>query len=290
MKSMIKQLKKEPKPNPQVSVLPKLKFPKHLQDILDRKVARVRGEPVGITLDYETSPMLGWFFGPLWETGIIKLVKPFQILSVGWMEHGSEKVYVLGQNHFPSYKKGELDDYEICVFFSHVLNKYDYIVAQNGDQFDIKVFNTRLSFWGLPPISTEKSFDTKKIAKTKLRLPSNKLNDIAEFFGFGQKIQTDKELWFGCMAGDEAAWKKMNEYCKHDVFLTDQIFSRLLPFTTQLNTYMRMNHTDINCSNVDCLSENLVPSKKRKVVNGWRWQYQCLDCGKYTTDTKLIKE
>ena len=46
---------------------------------------------------------------------------------------------------------------------------------------------------------------------------------------------------------------------------------------------------DIQCSNPDCLSHNLTRSKNRKVVGGWNVQYQCKDCGRYTTKKKLVK-
>ena len=77
-----------------------------------------------------------------------------------------------------------------------------------------------------------------KMSRNNLYLPSNKLNDIAEFFGIGEKLSTNKDLWFDCMAGDKKAWGLMEKYNKQDVVLCDELYTKLLPYTKQFNTYI----------------------------------------------------
>src|SRR3990167_1625611 len=183
-------------------------------------------KPRGIVLDYETSPQLGWFWGKIWETNIIKVEQHTQIICGAWKEHGIDKINFISQRDFKGYKPGVLDDYQLCEYFQNLINEFDYVVAQNGDAFDIRVLNTRLAFHGIPQVSTTKSFDTMKMSRNNLYLPSNKLNDIAEFFGIGEKLSTNKDLLFDCMAGDKKAWGLMEKYNKQDVVLCDELYTK----------------------------------------------------------------
>lgn len=245
--------------------------------------------PKILAFDFETSPSKGYFFGGIWETNIIEVIEYEQILCVAWMEHGSNKVHVKGQCDFPSYKKGVLNDRDLVIFFRDIISKYDIVSAHNGDRFDLTVFNTRLLAHGLQPISLESTIDTKKIAKNRFHLPSNKLDDIADFLGIGRKLSTHKGLWLGCEKGIQSDWKYMKKYCGMDVILQDTVLNYIIPFIKHRNTFANLDGKYPNCINPTCLSNNVIKSKLRKVVGGWKQQYQCKDCGSYYQDPKLIK-
>jgi len=245
--------------------------------------------PKILAFDFETSPAKGYFFGSIWETNVIEIIEYEQILCVAWMEHGSNKVHVKGQDDFKGYKPGVLNDKELVMFFRDIISKYDIVSAHNGDRFDITVLNTRLLAHGLAPINLSSTIDTKKIAKNKFHLPSNKLDDIADFLGIGRKLSTHKGLWMGCEKGIQTDWNYMKKYCKLDVVLQDKVLDYIIPFVKFNNVYSQLNGVDINCSNPTCCSKKLKINKKRKVVGGWKNQYQCDDCGSYTTDSKLNK-
>jgi len=247
-------------------------------------------KPKILAFDFETSPAKGYFFGGIWDTNIIEIIEYEQILCVAWMEHGSNKVHVKGQDDFKGYKKGVLNDKELVVFFRDIISKYDILSAHNGDRFDVTVFNTRLLAHGLEPISIASTIDTKKIAKNKFHLPSNKLDHIADFLGIGRKLSTHKGLWLGCEQGVETDWNYMKKYCKLDVKLQDEVLKYIIPFVKFNNTYSTLDTINLNCVNPTCLSKELRPHKKRKVVGGYRNQYQCKVCGSYTTDKKTIRD
>ena len=63
----------------------------------------------------------------------------------------------------------------------------------------------------------------------------------------------------------------------------------ILPYV-KLSKNQKVFSTNISCDNPLCLSNNLVKSKLRKVVGGWKQQYQCKDCGCYKTPKELIKD
>ncbi len=245
-------------------------------------------KPSITVFDIESSPQLGWFFGGIWETNITKIVDYETIICISYWDSKTNKIKNLAQWDFPHWKKGVWNDKELVEKFREIIIKYDIIAGQNSDQFDIKLFNARLAFHGLDPIPETKTFDTKKIAKSRLKLPSYSLEIMANFFGLeGKYHHSGLDMWFKSRDGDRKAQKEMVHYCNIDVEKTKDVLLRLLPFMKQQSSYIRMNTTDINCSNPDCLSKQLVKHKKRRVVNGWKWQYQCMDCGSYITDNKI---
>jgi len=242
-----------------------------------------------LSIDYETSPSKGYFFGSIWETDIVEKIEDEQILCVGY-KWGDGPVKVIGQDDFKGYKKGVLNDRELVKFFAPILAKADIVSAHNGDSFDIKVFNTRLLAHGMAPVPIAKTFDTKKQAKSVFHFSSNRLDDIAAFLGIGRKLSTHKSLWFGCEKGDPKAWKYMKKYCGLDVILQYEVLKRILPFTKQSTDFIKENKDGVTCPSPLCLSKHMIKSKRRIVKGGYKQQYQCQKCGSYHTSNKVIKD
>ena len=165
-----------------------------------------------------------------------------------------------------------------------VIADADIVTAHNGDRFDLTVFNTRLLAHGLDPIPPTKSLDTKKIAKNKFHLPSNKLNDIADFLGIGKKLSTTKDLWMGCEKGDEKAWRYMKRYCAQDVILQDTVLGYIIPFIKHVHNYNAITGEQHRCPNPTCGSNNL-QRRGFNISSAGRYQrYQCIDCGTWSSD------
>lgn len=247
-------------------------------------------EPSIVVFDLESSPQKGWFWGSIHETNIIKIEEYETIITACYWDSISQQVRSISQWDFSDWKKGVWNDKKLVEKLREIIIKFDIIAGQNSDQFDIKLLNSRLAFHGMDLIPDSRTFDTKKIAKSKLKLPSYSLEVMANFFGLeGKYHHSGLDMWFGCRDGVKAYQKEMVHYCKVDVIKTKDLLYRILPYMKQWNSYVRMNGVNLNCSNVNCLSSDLVPHKKRRVVSGWKWQYQCMGCGAYTTDTKLAE-
>lgn len=245
--------------------------------------------PKILSIDFETSPSKGYFFGSIWETNIIDVIEHEQILCVAYKINDGP-VKVIGQDDFKGYKPGVLNDFNLVKFFAPILADADVVSAHNGDQFDIKVFNTRLLAHGLSPIPVTKSFDTKKIAKSMFHFSSNKLDDIAGFLNIGRKLSTHKSLWFGCEKGDKRSWDVMKKYCKKDVALQYDVLKKILPFAKQTGNFVFINKDGVTCPSPLCLSQHMTKDRRSRVKGGWKQQYQCQDCGSYYTDPKIIKD
>ena len=145
-------------------------------------------------------------------------------------------------------------------------------------------------FHNLPPLPENIiSLDTKKLYKKVSRLPNNKLDTIGQFTGVGTKLKHQgTDLFIDCGRGDEKAWKINEKYNKKDVDLTYAVLKKVLPYVT-LQAKQTTFSEDIQCSNPLCLSHNLIKSKRRRVTGGWKQQYECKDCHKYTQGKQLNK-
>ena len=146
------------------------------------------------------------------------IIKERAIICVSYKWLGEEEIYSL------AWDKNQ-DDRFLLEQFIEVLNEADLIVAHNGDRYDLKFIKTRAIFHGLSMYLNYPQFDTLKVAKKKFMFNSNKLDYIADFLGYGNKIKTEMKLWDDIIFNScPEAMKKMIEYCNKDVKLLEEIY------------------------------------------------------------------
>lgn len=119
------------------------------------------------------------------------------------------------------------DDSRIVAKLWELYEQADAVLAHNSQGFDHKVVQTRAIYNGFPPLPQVKVLDTLQLVKKYLKLPSNRLDAIGEFFGLGRKISTGGiSLWRKVQEGDEEAMEQMVEYCLQDVDLLYDVYLR----------------------------------------------------------------
>lgn len=102
------------------------------------------------------------------------------------------------------------------------------VCAHNNLKYDHKVLQTRCSFNNLPPLPKVKVIDTLPLVKRHLKLPSNKLADVAAYFGLSRKSDSGgMESWKLVQSGDALAMSEMVDYCKQDVVVLSEIYKKL---------------------------------------------------------------
>lgn len=123
------------------------------------------------------------------------------------------------------------DDKTLLELFIEELNSADFIVGHNANNFDLPWIRTRALFHDLEMLPTYKAVDTLKIARSKHRFPSNRLDAIGDYLGVGRKIKTERNLWVDTIEGtdgkDTKALDKMVEYCEQDVLLLEAVYNKL---------------------------------------------------------------
>lgn len=119
------------------------------------------------------------------------------------------------------------DDSRIIAKLFELYEEADAVLAHNSLGFDHKVVQARAIFNNFPPLPQVKILDTLQLARKYLKLPSNRLDAIGEFFGLGRKVSTGGiSLWRKVQEGDEQAMQDMVTYCEQDVDLLYDIYLR----------------------------------------------------------------
>jgi hypothetical protein len=190
--------------------------------------------PRVLTFDIETAFHIGGYFGPTYDVNIAKVIQKGYVLGFAWKYSGKPRIYSCYIWDFPRYKREPRNDIEVIRKWRKVMSDptVHLVVGQTSISFDTKVMYGRLLIHNLAPLALPPQADTKKMVKSIARFDSNKLDDLAESFGYGKKHKTDADLWWDCMMGIKKAQKRMVEYNKRDVEITEKVYFHLLPHVT----------------------------------------------------------
>lgn len=240
-----------------------------------------------LSWDIETSPIIATTWG-IWDQniGTDSILEDWKIICASWKWlHESEPEAVTWkktQNKEISPFLG-YDDTPVIKKLHSVLSQADVIVAQNGDNFDWKKFQTRCFILGLPPLKKIPSVDTLKTARKEFKFTSNKLDYISKSLGHEGKLPTTKGLWMRVIQGDKASLKEMVDYCKVDVIELEKVYLKMLPYIRNHPDQSKF-HGDLCCRG--CGSKRLSKRGAKLRAGGKRVQsYQCKECGGWTSST-----
>ena len=231
--------------------------------------------------DIETSPNIGLF----WEAGYKKnittdnIIRERAIICICYKWEDEKEVYALQWD-------AKQNDKRMLEQFIAVANTANELVGHNGDKFDLAWIRTRCLFHGIDMFPTYQTIDTLKVARSKFRFQSNRLNYIAEFLGLGGKIKTEFNLWKDILLNkDKVAMEKMIKYCKKDVSLLEEVY-KLLGNHIAPKTHYGVVFGQDRGSCPECGSDELIKNMTRTTATGVvKIQYQCKVCNKFHTKT-----
>ncbi len=239
-------------------------------------------KPKILLYDLETFPNKGYFWaGKMYEVNIIKTIEYGGLASVAWKFLGDSKIQFLS-------REGKRDDKNIVKKLWELFDQADATVAHNGIAFDMKTSNTNILKYSMNPPSPYKSIDTKVEMKKYFRFDSNSLDAASRFLNLGRKLKHEGfDMWEECMADQPSAWKKMEKYNKHDVYLLEQLYNKLLPWMKPAINVAQLSGLEFGCPK--CGSENLVLNGMQLSPAGAYQRYRCKDCGGYCKARKVEK-
>lgn len=158
-----------------------------------------------------------------------------------------------------------------------MLDEADAVIHYNGKKFDIPTLNKEFLLAGLTPPSPYKQIDLLTTVRTQFRFTSNKLAFVAGQLGLGTKTSHEgHELWLKCMAGDNEAWKVMEEYNTQDVLLTEEMYYKLQPWIKNHPNYSIYKEAMV-CPN--CGGAHYQRRGFSRTLAGVYQRYQCKGCG-----------
>jgi DNA polymerase elongation subunit (family B) len=222
--------------------------------------------------DIETSPNEVWAFQIGYGINIHynQIRKHAKIICISYKWEGQDKVYNLKWDT-------KQNEYQMLKKFIQIIDKADEIVGHNSDKFDIKWIRTRCMFHRLPMFPKYNSFDTLKFYRANNKQPSNRLNDIGDYFNLGHKIKNEDDLWNKvCFDNNRAALNRMVKYCNQDVLLLEKAYLLSKPYS--LN---KIHNTGIKSDCPECGSDNVKLWGFHYTPSGTKKQRcRCNDCKK----------
>lgn len=228
-----------------------------------------------LLIDLETSPNLGYIWEK-YEQNVLSFVTERDLLSFSYKWEGEKSVKVCSLE--------ECTIKELVGKLHKLFNEAEIIIAHNGDNFDIKMSNTFFINHGFNPPSPYKTIDTLKIARSKFKFNSNKLNDLGEYLGLGKKVETGGfGLWLGCLKGDKKSWALMRKYNKQDVALLEKVYLKLRSWGTNLPT-AKVGLVCPACGSSKLQSRGWQVNKVFKSK-----RFQCQNCSKWSLSSIKIK-
>ncbi len=211
------------------------------------------------------------------------------IISFGYKLEGWKKAKCINAWDFPSRWKRDInDDYMVCKKLYEIMKDADGIVGHYSSKFDFKFINARLLYHGFPPLPKVNHVDTCLVARKKLKLSHNRLDDVADFLGCERKMNSEgNDLWVRVANKQKKACKHMSDYCKQDVEVLQQVYHRMLPLMVEVPNYNLFSGQleERLCPN--CGSARMHKCGKRSTKTMTYNRYRCYDCGTYSrTDAK----
>lgn len=159
------------------------------------------------------------------------IVQESYIVCACWNVEGEDKIHSVSVLDDPKrYAKNPHDDYHVVKTLHEVMQDTDLIIHHNGNSFDKPWLDTRILYHGLSPLPPTQAVDTYRVAKSRFRFNSNKLDYIARQLKIGKKKSTTPGLWMRVLRGDVAAIKEMVAYNKVDVSILKGVFKKLQPY------------------------------------------------------------
>jgi len=234
-----------------------------------------------LLIDIETSPCLAHVWG-LWNQNVSlnQLRQSTELLcfAAKWLGEPAKdtRFYSIPRN-----------SRELMVVHGHeLLDEADAVMTWNGRKFDIPHLNREFLEHGLRPPSPYKQIDLCDVVKRQFRFPSNKLQYVSTQLGLrGKAGHEGHELWVKCMAGDEAAWKRMERYNRQDVILLEGLYRKLQPWIPGHPSHAALEGAHV-CPR--CGSGQLQKRGSALTLQSSYQRYQCKNCGGWSRDTKRL--
>lgn len=136
------------------------------------------------------------------------------------------------------WKTCRSDDSIIVKELVKELCKWDIWIAHNGARFDVPWLRTRLAKHGLPPLPNNKLLDPVQLARNKLKMSYNSLDQIATFLGCNTKTEVEPDQWLrAALDGDRKAMNYIVDHCVQDTLVLERVVEVMKNYSSNLNSW-----------------------------------------------------
>lgn len=230
-----------------------------------------------LCLDIETSPNVVYTWGLFDQNiGLNQVISQTKVICFAAKWLGQRKIHFYSDHHH---------GHEEMVQKAHdLLSEADVVMHYNGKRFDIPHLHREFLEAGMHPPEPFAQIDLLTVMRGNFKYVSNKLDNISKQLGLEGKIAHEGfELWRKCLAGDEAAWRRMKRYNRQDVVLLEELYELVRPW---VKSHPNMTLLDGRGDCPTCGSSKLYKRGVHRTQVSVFQRYQCQDCGAYSRTTK----
>ena len=135
------------------------------------------------------------------------------------------------------FKKEPWSDADLCHAIAAGVEGLDLVVTWFGGGYDLPFVNSRLLKHGQRPIERRLHQDAWRLARANLKLTSNRLESVSDFFGTkDKKNHLNWDVWEQAAFGVKEAMDYIADHCALDVTVLEEVFTRLKVFIRQVRT------------------------------------------------------
>jgi DNA polymerase elongation subunit (family B) len=189
-------------------------------------------------LDIEVSKSLVFNYGLRVPSTYINpedLYKEFYIISWAASYVGKDTVW---SDCVTTKEAKKWDDKRILSQLHDLMESADILAGHNLDKFDLRKLNARFLLNGIEPVTSKRTLDTLKIARSKFAFESNRLDYISQKLGLRPKDDIRNSDWLKVVTtGDEKTLKKILKYNKGDVKNGKGVLEQLMKFSGKKANY-----------------------------------------------------
>ena len=222
-------------------------------------------------LDIESKPNLVWTWGLFKQNiGLNQIAKPGGLLCFAstW-DDGSKPTFL-------SEWDDGLDSMVEKIW--SLLEEADAVCGFNSNRFDITMINREFLLRGMPPPSSYRKIDLLKVARKNFKFNSNKLDNLVQELGLGQKAShAGFSMWTDVMSGCKKAQKQMKIYNMRDTDLLPKLYNRLLAWNdTHPNHALFSDKEGVVCTN--CGGTDIKKNGVEHLATQSYQRYRCNTC------------
>lgn len=239
-----------------------------------------------LLLDIETAPNLAYVWGT-WKQNI----SMDKIVDKSYVMCWAAKWYGEKGTQFAATRTGKERETRAMLRQVHdLLDEADAVVHYNGKSFDIPTLNKEFVTHEMTPPAPYKQIDLLEVVRDQFNFPINKLNFVVQALGLGAKVRhAGFQMWIDCMAGDDTAWRRMEEYNRGDVVVLERLYDRVKPWIRNHPHHGAFDGRPHACPK--CGTEGKLQARGFAVTRDTQYQrYQCGSCGGWSRGKTAVNK
>lgn len=198
-------------------------------------------------------------------------------LCVGFKWLGKSQIYIPSIADYKLYNVDPTNDKMLMKETYKIMCDADVVVGHYSSRFDAPYINSRLLHHNLKPIPPIPHIDTWRVARYQLKLNSNRLQSVCEFFNLEDKTPVKGPHWIKAMAGNKTSLKYVIDHCRQDIVTLEQAYKKLLPVIPKhpnVNLVDERTNACPRCGSQKLQKRGFSIAQTRKSI-----RFQCQDCG-----------